>query len=273
MLVSPLANIGQKRPFKEPKHSSTEKGAKANGSSVCSASASPGSGGIDVELNIYDVTHGNVIHSINELFAHSMSPLKLGGVFHVGVKVMNIEWAYGWKGSGTGVLPGQPKSEQHHRFRETVHLAKTKLSEREIGVVIRRLAREYQGCDYSLIERNCCHFAEDLCHKLGVGSIPAWVHRLGRAYDGLQKVTKSLASLSSAPSVSCSSPASEGKEHHGNCDGLQKVPQSLSSLSPRAPLSCSPQASSEKKRPRDKCRSKSKGFMRGWNANKEIICM
>jgi len=245
MLVSPLVHVSQKQPFEEDNHSHIERSPEASGMAVCLRSASQGlrsasqgSGGIEVELNIYDVTHGSVIHSINEFFAHSMSPLKLGGLFHVGIKIMNVEWTYGQTKSGTGVAPGRPQSELQHRFRETVQLANTKLSEREVGEVVRSLIQEYRGRDYNLIERNCCHFVEDFCQRLGVGSIPAWVHRLGRAYDGLQKASKSLGSLSAGPSLSCCSVGS------GESSGRQ-----------------------------DKCKRRSNSMRRGRNAFKEIICM
>jgi len=201
LLVSPLAHVSQKqpRPFDEDCCSHMER----SPGPVATENVLRCSGDIEISLNIYDVTHDNVLHHINEFFANSMSPLKLGGVFHVGIQIMDGEWAYGWARSGTGVTCGKPRSEQQHRFRETVSLARTKLSLTEVDNILRSLIGEYRGRDYNMTEKNCCHFAEDLCQRLGVGSLPAWVHRLGRAYDSLQKATKSLGSLSAGPSLGC----------------------------------------------------------------------
>jgi len=122
------------------------------------------------------------------------------GLFHVGVEVMGVEWAYGWSKCGTGVAHGRPRSEVHHRFREAVHLFKTHLSQTEIVDILHDLMNDYRGRDYNLVENNCCHFAEDFCQRLGVGSFPAWVQRLGRGYDGLQKAARSLGAMGMGPS-------------------------------------------------------------------------
>merc|ERR1712194_720802 len=42
------------------------------------------------------------------------------------------------------------------------------------------MLEEYPGHDYDLLRRNCTHFADDFCQRLGVGGIPGWIHRLAR---------------------------------------------------------------------------------------------
>ncbi|CAE7560924.1 unnamed protein product [Symbiodinium pilosum] len=42
------------------------------------------------------------------------------------------------------------------------------------------MIEEYQGRDYDTLRRNCCHFCEDLCQRLGVSKLPDWVYRLAR---------------------------------------------------------------------------------------------
>lgn len=39
---------------------------------------------------------------------------------------------------------------------------------------------KYPGDDYDLFRRNCCHFADEFAVRLGVGHIPAWIHRFAR---------------------------------------------------------------------------------------------
>merc|ERR1740121_67762 len=35
--------------------------------------------------------------------------------------------------------------------------------------------------DYDLLHRNCCHFCEELCLRLGFGPLPPWVTKLAAA--------------------------------------------------------------------------------------------
>lgn len=201
MLVSPLAHISQKQPFDCETRSHIEKSASPEEACGVGFMSSPTkglhipTGDIEVFVNIYDVTHDGTIQTINGLFANSFAPLKLGGLFHVGIEILSTEWAYGWSQAGTGVTCGAPRSESQHRFRERVSLSKTKLSEGEIEKLLRALVLEYRGKDYHIIERNCCHFAEDLSKRLGVDAIPAWVHRMGQLCDSLRKASKSLSDL------------------------------------------------------------------------------
>lgn len=148
--------------------------------------------GIAVYLNVYDVSHGETIHHVNELLASTYSPLKFGGIFHVGVQIFNEEWNYGSSRIGSGVTSVVPRSDHQHRFKQQVRLPNTMLSVSSIEKVIARLYHDYCGTDYNVIERNCCHFAEDLCHRLGVGPIPAWVQRAGNICHSLHKMSRIL---------------------------------------------------------------------------------
>merc|ERR1712226_984265 len=51
--------------------------------------------------------------------------------------------------------------------------------------IISCMVEEYPGDDYDLLRRNCCHFADDFCQRLGVGSIPGWIYRLARVGAGV----------------------------------------------------------------------------------------
>lgn len=43
--------------------------------------------------------------------------------------------------------------------------------------LIHELEHEWTGPDYSLLTKNCCHFSEYLCEKLGAAPVPPWVNR------------------------------------------------------------------------------------------------
>lgn len=191
-------------------------------------------GGIEVALNIYDVTHDSTIQQINGFFANQWSPLKFGGIFHVGIEIHNVEWSYGSTVSGTGVVAGLPRSERQHHFRETVKLPETRLSLQEIDEVLRELVRQYKGADYHILDKNCCHFAEDLCERLGIGSLPAWVHRMGRLGDSLRKASTSFGDHVARLPRSCSSEGPSECRHKG-ADSKQNDFSSRKSTTKLAP--------------------------------------
>lgn len=49
--------------------------------------------------------------------------------------------------------------------------------------LMQQMAREYMGCDYDLLRKNCCTFARDTCMRLGVkkDEIPTWFLSLAEA--------------------------------------------------------------------------------------------
>jgi len=138
---------------------------------------------LPVLIHIYDVSQEEGVQKINRIFAHKNSPLKFGGVFHAGVEVNGLEWSYGMSLSDTmpGISCVLPRSHEAHHYRQTVTLRwSTRFTAEEIADLISQLIEEYPGHDYNLLRRNCCHFADDFCRRMGVGGIPGWVHRLAR---------------------------------------------------------------------------------------------
>jgi hypothetical protein len=146
------------------------------------AGASAQDAGVPVLLHVYDVSQTSRIRRFNKVLAHRLSPLKLGGIFHVGVEVNGVEWAYGY--SPTESVPGisccRPREDSQHHFRQSIQMRKSNLPAQEIMKIISDLKREYHGIDYDILRKNCCHFADDFCQRLGAGEIPRWVHRLAR---------------------------------------------------------------------------------------------
>jgi hypothetical protein len=217
LLVSRLAHVNQKRPVTDEFDLCIEGNPEVSFDIGPSKRLDCRAGDIEVKLNIYDITHDSSIQNINKFFAPSQSPLKLGGLFHVGVEIKGLEWAYGWTSSGSGVTCSIPRCEFQHHFRESISLAKTKLSESDIQDVLRCLFVEYRGCDYHMIQRNCCNFAEDLCQRLGVGSMPAWIQRMAKVADNVLKTTLSLTMLPPISSDSNTPGPQESKSRSRRC--------------------------------------------------------
>jgi hypothetical protein len=143
---------------------------------------------LQVLLHIYDVTQEDSVQKINRWLAHPSNPLKFGGIFHAGVEIDGLEWSYGASDRSSSV-PGisccEPRGHPHHRYRETVALNPSKLSPEDVGELLTQMIEEYPGHDYDLLRRNCCHFADEFCRRIGAGGIPGWVHRLARFGAGV----------------------------------------------------------------------------------------
>lgn len=149
---------------------------------------STGNGNGEVEgcfpvfVHIYDVTQEVGIRRLNKVLANKRLPVKFGGVFHAGVEVNGEEWSYGATETEEepGVNQNKPKMHPDHHYRQTVVMPCTHLSAMQIEEMTKQLSQEYPGPAYDLLRRNCCHFADDFCQRLGVGRIPSWVYRLAR---------------------------------------------------------------------------------------------
>jgi len=157
------------------------------------AEAADTGAGLSVLLNIYDVTHASGVQWMNAVLANWLAPVKLGGVFHAGVEVQGLEWSYGRTCRARyGISCGLPRSDPQHHFRQTVYLGRTQHSREKISSLITDLLEDYPGHAYDLLRRNCCHFADDFCGRLGVGPIPRWVHRLARLGAGADGVMQAV---------------------------------------------------------------------------------
>ncbi|XP_010417284.1 PREDICTED: deSI-like protein At4g17486 [Camelina sativa] len=128
------------------------------------------SGSVPVYLNVYDLTPMNAYGYWLGL-----------GVFHSGVEVHGVEYAFGaHESSNTGIFEVEPKKCPGFTFRKSILVGKTDLVAKEVRVYMEKLAQEYQGNKYHLITRNCNHFCNEVCVKLTQKSIPRWVNRLAR---------------------------------------------------------------------------------------------
>jgi len=103
--------------------------------------------------------------------------------YHVGVTVYGREWAFF---SGCDVEDGPDTTGVRYlrqgswapRLCRIVSLGRTPLTELEANAVIQALEDEWPSRDYKFLSRNCCHFSQEMCRRLKVGSIPDKVLRL-----------------------------------------------------------------------------------------------
>lgn len=149
-----------------------------------------------VYVHVYDVSQEEGIQKLNRILAPRGVP-KLGGVFHAGVEVNGMEWSFAYQPHQTrsGISCDPPKTHPQHHYRQTVKLGYTQFKDEEISEIMSSLVEEYPGDDYDLLRRNCCHFADDFCQRLGVGPFPGWIHRLARIGAGVATMLEAAQSV------------------------------------------------------------------------------
>lgn len=138
-------------------------------------------------LHVYDVTNSgsektnNTILQINKIFKDRIG---LGGIFHSAVQVYgNEEWSFGFCENGSGVFSCPPCKNPMYTYRESIVLGETTCSIPQVHQILRELSREWPGVSYDLLSKNCNHFCDALCERLGVMKLPAWVNRFANAGD------------------------------------------------------------------------------------------
>uniref|UniRef100_A0A0A9D648 PPPDE domain-containing protein n=1 Tax=Arundo donax TaxID=35708 RepID=A0A0A9D648_ARUDO len=128
------------------------------------ASSSP------VFLNVYDVTPANG-------YARWLGL----GVYHSGVQVHGVEYAYGaHDGASSGIFEVVPRRCPGYTFRESVLVGTTDLTRAEVRALMAELAADFPGDAYNLVSRNCNHFCDAACRRLVRARIPRWVNRLAK---------------------------------------------------------------------------------------------
>ncbi|XP_004303257.1 PREDICTED: deSI-like protein At4g17486 [Fragaria vesca subsp. vesca] len=128
------------------------------------------SGSVPVYLNVYDLTPYNG-------YAYWLGL----GVYHSGVQVHGIEYAFGaHEYPTTGIFEGEPRKCDGFTFRKSILIGKTDVGPLEVRTVMEQLAEQYRGNAYNLITKNCNHFCNDACIRLTGNPIPNWVNRLAR---------------------------------------------------------------------------------------------
>jgi hypothetical protein len=135
------------------------------------------------------------------------------GAYHTGVEVYGREYAYGCHPySYSGIYDMEPRQAdeiagQQVRFREAIQIGHTHFSSEEVKELVVLLGRDYNGCDYSILHRNCNHFSSNFCQRLCGATPPRWINRLAQIASWMPFVLNCLPpQLLSSPSHSPLSP-------------------------------------------------------------------
>ena len=120
-----------------------------------------------VLLHVYDLEEVPGAIAAIGLGAYHRCPLPLDA--HPNTALMNgwcsaveiggKEYAYGACEVGSGVWCGVPKRAEGFKFKKSVAMGYTRLSEADIVLALEDLKARWQGVDYDLLTRNCNHFS------------------------------------------------------------------------------------------------------------------
>jgi len=138
-----------------------------------------GGSGPEVILNVYEPTQGQ-------------SSVMGMGIFHTGIEVSGVEYAYGGGSvSASGVYtqtPRQAPPGSNWRFKMSQRLGKAKIPAAKIASALDKVREQFKADEYHVTGRNCNHFTEAAATALGVElNYPAWVNRaakLGHTFNG-----------------------------------------------------------------------------------------
>lgn len=102
------------------------------------------------------------------------------GAYHTGLVVDNNEWAFGGHdlAGKSGVYRTKPELNPDYIFYQRIVLGTVSSTASAVGQQIRHMARneKWAGPAYDLVERNCNHFASDLCWMLLKKRPPDWIN-------------------------------------------------------------------------------------------------
>jgi len=136
-----------------------------------------------VTLHLYDFLTSGEGQALNGVLR------QLGtGAFHCGVEVYGKEWSFRGRSSpgGSGVFWIHPKSASKS-YRESVQMGKTSMSEEDVQRLLRMLMKQWPSNNYDILKRNCCHFSDQFCQRLGVGNIPTWITNLANTGKSIEE--------------------------------------------------------------------------------------
>ncbi|KAK3153163.1 hypothetical protein QOZ80_2BG0168660 [Eleusine coracana subsp. coracana] len=151
----------------------------------------------EVVLHVYDVTNSdsektnNTILQINRIFKDRIG---IGGIFHSAIQVYGEEeWSFGFCENGSGVFSCPVGKNPMYTYRERIVLGETECTVAQVNRILRELSREWPGHSYDLLARNCNHFCDVLCDRLGAPKLPGWVNRFANAGDTAAVVAENAA--------------------------------------------------------------------------------
>eukprot|EP00405_Crypthecodinium_cohnii_P050522 CAMPEP_0206588860 /NCGR_PEP_ID=MMETSP0325_2-20121206/38554_1 /ASSEMBLY_ACC=CAM_ASM_000347 /TAXON_ID=2866 /ORGANISM="Crypthecodinium cohnii, Strain Seligo" /LENGTH=230 /DNA_ID=CAMNT_0054097259 /DNA_START=348 /DNA_END=1040 /DNA_ORIENTATION=+ len=95
----------------------------------------------------------------------------------------------------SGVFSCTPRCCEGHSFFTSIPMGVVRISSAEVLTLIEEMEQQWTIEVYDLLRRNCCHFCQALCARLGVGPVPDWVTSLAGFGESLFSVSDSFSEM------------------------------------------------------------------------------
>merc|ERR1719195_1567494 len=96
----------------------------------------------------------------------------------------------------------EPRGLPGASFMKSEGMGTIRLERGAFAGLMRKMSLEWPGNSYDVLKKNCCHFCNELCQRLGVGPIPEWITNLAgmgaRISDHCEVGAQAVAALDNA---------------------------------------------------------------------------
>merc|ERR1740121_1479007 len=113
-------------------------------------------------------------------------------------------------------------------------MGKAAVSEADVRALLEMLKKEWPVYSYNTLNKNCCHFSNEFCQRLGVGSIPNWVMNLAGTGAALMNAgdTACCKVLAGQGSMFCCGPTDDKEQRNSDRADTADVIEALPVLAP-----------------------------------------
>lgn len=193
--------------------------------------------GRPIKLHIYRLT--------NVVLDAALYALLGGGIYHTGVEVDGVEYAFGSHAeSTTGVWMQEPQklpdgfANNQAVLIRTLEVAKTHVPPRSLRRLIVELMQAWPGSSYDVLRRNCNHFSAAMIATVlevedGMHFIPSWVNRAATESGDIMRL---FGAARSTLNTAFAHPGQGGLNFFRTVEGdAVRTPPSTPRLEPSAP--------------------------------------
>lgn len=138
---------------------------------------------VEVILNVYKLGDANDPQTAK---LQMLSNIGLG-LYHSGIEINGIEYAYGGDPNShyTGVFSTAPGTVNGATYYQSYVLG-TVSDMKKVNTVIAEIKSDFIANQYSLVSKNCNHFAEEFSMRLVSKRLPSYVNRLAHAGEWIK---------------------------------------------------------------------------------------